>query len=281
MLSIMRSIWVWIANIGVILLWLPLVAMVRLFDRSPARIHTGRLFRRLGAAMVKINPVWRVHVEGVHNVEPGMAYVVISNHQSMVDIPIICLLPWEMKWMAKAELFRVPLVGWMMRMAGDIPVERGNRQGAGALLQAKRVLGHKCSVMIFPEGTRSPDSSVQPFTDGAFHLAIKARVPILPLVVEGSHSCLTKGSWKFGEAQDIILRVLPPVDTQGLTTKETPVLRERVRSLIMDELARLRNLPVEAVDTSSAGPGLSESCSRWKSGQRDESDGTRLRRQES
>jgi 1-acyl-sn-glycerol-3-phosphate acyltransferase len=240
MISVLKSIWIWVAMVSLIVLWLPLIGLIWLFDRDPVRFRTGRWFRRLGVSMVKCNPAWRVHVSGVENFERGRAYVVVSNHQSLADIPLVCLLPWEMKWIAKAELFRVPFVGWMMRLAGDIPLDRSQKSGAPALLRAKKYLLQKCPVMIFPEGTRSPDGNVKDFTDGAFLLAIKAGAPVLPVAVEGSYAALRKNSWKFGEPQDVYLTVLEPVDTGGLTSKDVESLRERTQRLIEDEVLRCR-----------------------------------------
>jgi 1-acyl-sn-glycerol-3-phosphate acyltransferase len=248
MKSTVRSLWMWVSTVVVIIIWLPLLGLIYLFDRNPSRFITGRWFRRLGMAMIKLNPAWRVHISGKEHFDPGQAYVVVSNHQSLVDIPIISCLPWEMKWIAKAELFRIPVVGWMMRMAGDIPLDRKQRGGAQALLRAKRYLQHKCPVMVFPEGTRSPDGLTHSFTDGAFHLAVKAQVPVLPLVIEGSHPCLEKGSWKFGEPQDIFLKVLPAMKTTGLTSKDTVMLRDRVRRLIVEQLAQMRGAQPQEVD---------------------------------
>ena len=247
MSSTLRSIWMWLATITSILLWLPMLSIIRLFDRTPPYFVAGRMFRRLGKLMVTLNPAWRVHIAGKQYVDTHQAYVVVSNHQSLVDIPLLSCLPWEMKWIAKAELFRIPIVGWMMRMAGDIPLDRQQRSGAQALLRAKRYLQQNCSVMIFPEGTRSQDGSVQPFTDGAFHLAIKARVPVLPIAIEGSHSCLEKGSWKFGEPRDIFLTILPPISTAGLTSRDTGALKERVHREVVAQVEKLRGqIPREA-----------------------------------
>ena len=142
MMATLRSIWVWFSITVLILLWLPLLALVRLFDRDPAHYHTGRWFRRLGAAMTVINPVWRVRVSGEKIEDPRRPYVVVSNHQSNVDIPVISRLPWDMKWVAKAELFKLPIVGWMMRMADDIPVDRRSKTSrARVLVKAGRCLG--------------------------------------------------------------------------------------------------------------------------------------------
>jgi len=178
-----------------------------------------------------------------------MPYVVVCNHQSMADIPLISNLPWEMKWLAKIELFKLPIFGWMLRLAGDICVDRKNpRSGALALIKAQHILQQKCSVMIFPEGTRTLDGRVQQFTDGAFHLAIKAKVSILPLVIEGSHDCIPKNSWKFGTPSEIFLKVLPPIETSTLTIRDVPLLRDNVRTAIMKQIAEWRSVPIETVD---------------------------------
>ncbi len=254
MVPTIRSLWVWGAVAGLIALWLPLLALIRLFDRDPVRYTTGRWFRRLGVAMTKVNPSWRVHRDGLKIDDPRRPYVVVSNHQSLADIPIISHLPWEMKWIGKAELFRLPFVGWMMRLAGDIPVDRTDRRsGARMLLAAKRCLGLRCSVMFFPEGTRSPDGRVWRFNDGAFHLAIKAGVPVLPVAIEGSRDCLPKRSWKFGPPQEILLRVLPPVDTAGLTPDRVGELRDRVRAMIVGQVAAWRGEPPASVDALAEG----------------------------
>ena len=179
----------------------------------------------------------------------------VSNHQSLADIPIISNLPWEMKWMAKLELFKLPVVGWMLRMAGDIPVNRqSGRSGAQALLRAKEYLQQKCSVMIFPEGTRSPDGRIGPFNDGAFHLAVREQVAILPIAVEGSRNCLPKRSWRFGPSQDIFLHLLPAIETTGLSPQDVPALRDNIRTLILAEVARLRGVSVESVDRLAPTP---------------------------
>jgi len=235
----LRSVWIWAATAALILLWVPLLAAIRLFDTGPC-LRTGRWFRRLGRVLARVNP-WRIHISGVENVNPNQVYVVVSNHQSLADIPVISHLKLDTKWLAKAELFRLPLLGWMLRMAGDVPVERSDRrQGAQAMLLCARYLRQRCSVVLFPEGTRSPDGEVLPFREGPFRLAIREQVPVLPLVVEGSRAALPRNSWIFGGALDIHLRILEAVSVEGWTIKQVPVLRDVVRQRIVDELARMR-----------------------------------------
>lgn len=257
------SLWTWFASVTLIVIWLPLLAIIRLFDRDPAHYTTGRWFRRLGGTMTRINPAWRIHVDGDFPADPRHPYVVVCNHQSLADIPVISRLPWEMKWVAKAELFRVPFLGWLMKLAGDIPVERGDkRSGVRVLTKARDYLRKRCSVMFFPEGTRSKDSRVIPFTDGAFRLAIKEQVPVLPLVLDGTSNALRKHDWRFGRAEKIHLKVLPPVPTLGLTTSETEQLRDQVRTMIVEQLAAWRGQPRQLVDATLRLTGEEEARSR-------------------
>ena len=243
MLRWLRSLWIWVACGTLIAAWVPMLALIRLTDRDPLRRRTGWWFRRLGRLLAKVNP-WRIHLTGTSNFNRVNTYVIVSNHQSIADIPVVSHLRIDTKWLGKAELFRIPAAGWMMRMAGDVPVDRANsRKAAHALLQCARYLRAGCSVVFFPEGTRSPGGEVMPFNDGPFQLAIREQVPVLPLVVEGTGDCLPKHSFLFGGARDIHLRILPPVAVAGLGIKQTAELRELVRQSIVDELRRLRASP--------------------------------------
>ncbi len=250
MLDTLRSLWVWFAVALLIVVWLPLLAAVRLTDRDPVRYRTGRWFRRLGMAICRVNPSWKIQLRGQEGVtHPRKPYVVVSNHQSFADIPILSNLPWEMKWVAKKVLFTLPFVGSMMKLAGDIPVDRADaRSGARTILSALKYLESRCSVMFFPEGTRSPDGRVYRFTDGAFHLAIRAQVPILPVAVEGSHGCLPRRTWRFGKPSTIHVHVLPEVATAGMTASDVGKLNATVRHMIIREVASVRGTTEEAVD---------------------------------
>jgi len=254
-----RSLFIWFTFSIVILIWFLLLALSRLFDRDPVHYRTGFLFRKLGNALVWINPSWQLHISGENILHPRLPYVVICNHQSMADIPLISNLPWEMKWMAKRELFKIPILGWMMQFAGDISVDRKNpRSGAQALIKAQHILEKKCSVMIFPEGTRTLDGRVRQFTDGAFHLAIRAKVPILPLALDGSGDCIPKHSWKFGKPSEIFLKVLPPIETSSMTTQDVATLRETVRTMVMKQIAEWRSVPIQDLDGTRESPAGSK-----------------------
>ena len=249
--KILISALVWLVFLVLLLLWLPLTAIVRLLDRDPAHYTTGRIFRWLGKPIAYLGPSWRVRLQGFHIDNPRRPYVVVANHQSILDIPMLALIPLECKWIAKEALFRVPVLGWMMRMAGDIPLDRSStRSGIQALKAARYYLDRKCSVLLFPEGTRSEDRRVYDFNDGAFHLAIKSQLPVLPLAIEGASDCIPKHSWIFGDPHDIKIQILAPVETEGMTNRDVGALRDQVRSAIIEQISQWQGVPYEKVDAA-------------------------------
>jgi 1-acyl-sn-glycerol-3-phosphate acyltransferase len=236
------SMWAWLTLGIIVIVWVPMVGIVRLvtapFDKG--RYAAGYLFRKLSVVHQWLNPLWRFKTSGVRISDPRRPYIVVANHQSFVDMLLISQLPWEMKWLSKEDFFKYPLVGWLMRMAGDIKLIRGKRESVVAAMDScKDRLSKRVSVMIFPEGTRSTDGEVRKFKDGAFRLAIETGTPIIPLVLDGTYPALQKGDWRFGVA-DAEVRVLEPVETAGLTIDDVSSLRDRVRTMITDELASMR-----------------------------------------
>src|SRR3954453_23147829 len=229
------SVWAWLVLTSCVLLWFPVMALLLLVTApfDPGRYAVGYVFRRIGPVMATLNPLWHFRYIGQVPADPRRPYVVVSNHESFTDILLISHLPWEMKWLSKAELFRIPIMGWMMWLVGDIPVKRGFGPSAvEAMERCREALSHRVSVMIFPEGTRSRTAELLPFKDGAFRLAIEAGVPILPLAVSGTRNALPKHDWRFGRSVAQV-RVLEQIETAGLTLDDVPALKARVRELIV------------------------------------------------
>ncbi|HEY7898804.1 MAG: 1-acylglycerol-3-phosphate O-acyltransferase [Gemmatimonadales bacterium] len=228
--------WVWTATVLVVIIGFFYVSIVWIatapFD--PGRYAAGRAFRHLAVACTWLNPYWHFRTSGVAIADPRLPYVVVANHESYADIFLVSHLKWEMKWLAKDTIFRIPVMGWMMRMAGDVPINRGSRGSAQQALEACRDrLSKHVSVMIFPEGTRSRTDDLLPFKDGAFQLAISMNAPIIPIAIAGTRDAMAKGSFSFRRA-NAICAVLEPIPTTGMTSADISELRDRTRRLIAD-----------------------------------------------
>jgi 1-acyl-sn-glycerol-3-phosphate acyltransferase len=206
-----------------------LFAVTAPFD--PSRIATGRFLRWVGRRIAGCYPPWKLRVEGSWPAMGG-AFVVVANHQSILDILLLSHMPHEMKWIAKEELFRVPWVGWMLRMSGDIAIRRGERDsGLEALGKARDHLARGVPVMVFAEGTRSRDGRLLPFKSGAFRLAIETGVPVLPVAVNGTGPGMPKGS-PWVRPCEAWARILEPVPTAGLKPEDAVKVRDEVRRRI-------------------------------------------------
>ena len=236
------SLWSWFALGVIVIVWTPIVFLVWIvttpFDKG--RYATGYTFRRLCVLHQWLNPMWKFKTSGQLPANKRNPYVMVSNHESFVDMLLLSHLKMEMKYLSKESFLRIPLVGWMMKMSGDVSVLRGDRSsGAAALIVCEKWLKRKMSVMIFPEGTRSFDGEMRGFKDGAFVLAIRTQTPMLPVVVHGTRSALRKSDWRMGDAKAEV-RVLEIIETTGMTLDDVPALRERVRDVMIAEIAKMR-----------------------------------------
>jgi len=236
------SVWCWFSfGLGVAL-WLPMMLIVRAVTApwDKGRYWTGFLFRKLTVVHQHLNPMWTFRVSGKMPANPRRPYIVVSNHESFVDILLISQLPFEMKWLSKAEMFKIPVAGWLMSLAGDIKVTRGEITSASdAMKECADRLEKKVSVMIFPEGTRSTTGQLGKFKNGAFRLAIDTGCPILPIAVSGCRNALRPKDWRIGRAIAEV-RVLDPIEVEGLTHKDMYALRDKVRDTIAAEIGVLR-----------------------------------------
>ena len=250
MRSVLVSLWVWFAIGTLIVLWVPIMLVARLVDRDPAHYYAGYTLRILGRSMTYVNPFWQVDLQGPFPENPRNPYVVVSNHFSQADPPIIARVPWEMKWVAKKVLFDMPVTGWLLRLSGDISVDRSDKRSRAKVIDtAASYLERNCSVMFFPEGTRSRDGRVQQFSDGSFRLAIKEGVPVLPIAIDGTHEALPKHSiWFNPNVEQIRVQVLDPIDTSDYDPNQARELQRIVRARIIDQVASWRGVSPGEVD---------------------------------
>ena len=205
---------------------------------DPNRALSDAYFRVLGRALMRINPHWSVNVEGAERLRAGGPYVLVVNHQSLADLLIMCFLGHPTKYLGKASAFRVPVLGWAIRIAGEVPVVRGDHEsGSQALAELRRWLERGVSVCLFPEGTRTQDGTLGRFKLGAFRLAIDTGRPVVPVVISGARDLLRKHSVVFERDADIHVRVLEPVPTSELAAADTQALADRVRGSMAAVLA--------------------------------------------
>jgi 1-acyl-sn-glycerol-3-phosphate acyltransferase len=208
---------------------------VSFFDSTGrAQIRVARAWAR---ALLSISRV-SVCVKGLEHIEPNGSYVFVSNHLSYMDTPVaLANIPVQFRFLAKRGLFQIPFLGQHLSRAGHIPVPREDPRGAVKTMQtaAEVIQRKKISLLIFPEGGRSQGGELQPFKEGGAYIAIRAGVPVVPMVLIGTREVLPYGS---GMVQPgaVTLQILAPIETSQLTLKDRGTLTERVRKLISDEV---------------------------------------------
>lgn len=198
---------------------------------------------RSGESMVWIARQWtrwifggcgiRVEAEGLENIDPSQPYVIMTNHQSVLDIgAVIQTLPVSFRFIAKKELTWIPIFGWALVLAGHVIIDRRERSKAvSSLEQAAQRVAKGVNVIIFPEGTRSATGDLQPFKSGGFHLAIQAQVPILPATISGTRVLTPKHSLRV-ESGTVKVVYGKPIPTAGLSIDDRGSLKEQVREAI-------------------------------------------------
>lgn len=201
------------------------------FDKKRAVAHSQCFW--WADAIFALNPYWDLYVAGLENIDHKKTYVIIANHQSLADIIIMYKTRMQFKWVAKESLFSVPFVGWSLSLAKHIKLERGKfssikkvyREAAGWLRSGE-------SVLFFPEGTRSATAEMKDFQNGAFKLAIKEKVPILPISIEGTGDAIPRGTWLFKIKIPTRLKVLPAIETSGYGPADFAALRDAAKAAL-------------------------------------------------
>jgi 1-acyl-sn-glycerol-3-phosphate acyltransferase len=227
----LRSVFLVTASVIITAFFSTCCVIFSLLGAAENSIH--KIARIWATILLKISNV-QVVVHGTDHISAEQAYIFMSNHQSDFDILIIlAYLPGQFRWIAKKELFRIPVFGKAMKKAGYIEIDRQNHERAlQNLTEAARKIREGKSVMSFPEGTRSLDGTIKPFKKGMFHLAIEASVPIVPITIIGAAEIMPKRSLKINPGR-ITLIIDQPIDVKAYAKDARPELIERVRNIII------------------------------------------------
>lgn len=242
----------WLSRLRSFLFWDPLIwfytivlgclsLLSSFFDRD-GRIQHG--FARLWSRMILGTIGAQVRVEGLENIDTGKAHIYAVNHLSALDIPVLYeYLPFQFRILAKKELFRYPFMGWHLRRSGQIAVDQQNiRKSVHSVSRAVKCLRAGMPIVIFPEGGRSTDGQLQTFMGGAFYLAIKAQVDVVPMALIGTFETLPMNSFHI-RPHPVRLLVGQPISTEGMNIRSTDALAQKARNAIADLYYSNTSLP--------------------------------------
>ncbi len=203
------------------------------FDKKKVILHGFSCF--WGSLYIWLQPWWKVNWEGKDNIKKNQAYVIVSNHQTLIDILVIYSLFKHFKWVAKNSLLKVPFIGWNMALNGYIIVKRNDTKSQIKMMkQSEEVLKSGSSLMIFPEGTRSADGNIGRFKRGAFILSEITDVPVISIALHNVDKAVRKNSLWLSKSRDMKAKVFPPVYPKDFSnTKE---MSAAVKNIIANQL---------------------------------------------
>ena len=215
------------------------------FDRRRVLLHRFTCF--WASLYTWLNPAWPVTTSGIEKINEDESCVFVANHLSLLDILVMFRLFRHFKWVSKVENFRVPFIGWNMHLNRYIPLRRGDRSSVLRMLrECQQALAEGSSVMMFPEGTRSPSGKLRNFKAGAFEIALKSRVPVHPIVLHGTSDALPKRGFILQGRHPISIRVLDRIPYEEFSKMSVDDLTRYVRGIIAAELEEKQLDPAEA-----------------------------------
>jgi 1-acyl-sn-glycerol-3-phosphate acyltransferase len=204
--------WVFLALMMPVLFAVALVVFLLTAPFDPRRVALHLYSCAWATFYIVVNPVWRTRFHGRERLPWRGAAVLVANHLSLLDILVLYGLFRPFKWVSKEEVFRVPFLGWNMRLNDYVALRRGDRESIRHMMDHCRAhLARGTPVLIFPEGTRSRDGRLQPFKDGAFRLAVEAGCPVIPIALSGTAEALPKHGLALRQGMRADVRVLAPV----------------------------------------------------------------------
>ncbi|HJA99474.1 MAG TPA: 1-acyl-sn-glycerol-3-phosphate acyltransferase [Candidatus Alistipes avicola] len=239
----MLSVLYYIFLVAICTMFLVLSALALLltfpFDRARRTVH--ELSRMLVRIFYAIPPLWSHRVIGLEHIDRSKSYVIVPNHQTMIDIPSLYFVPLNFRWVSKREVFKIPFFGQFLWLHGDICIDRGRATAAmeKVLHDGKKWLSRGASVAIFPEGTRSHDGQIHRFKAGAFTLAREAGVEILPVVMDGTTRVI-RSNGLFNWRNRLTICVLPPMSVERVKSADTKELMTEVHDAMCEALVRIK-----------------------------------------
>nr|HID58870.1 1-acyl-sn-glycerol-3-phosphate acyltransferase [Desulfobacterales bacterium] len=228
---------IWVVLITLILY--PEAVLVTLFQKNGRLAH---LLGRVWAKSILFVSRVKVRVIGLENLDKNGSFIYMANHQSMFDILVLyAYLPVQFRWLAKIELFRIPLFGHAMSRIGCIGIDRSDGKAAyRSLMAAAQRVNNGISVLVFPEGTRSHDGEIKPFKKGGFLLALKSKRPIVPIVIHGTHEIMRRGRIRVKPGR-VVMKINQPIQTESYNKSTQKILMDRVMRVMCDSLERIKN----------------------------------------
>jgi 1-acyl-sn-glycerol-3-phosphate acyltransferase len=224
-----------ITSIPLYLIALPIWLVTYPFDKRLRFLHMYTCF--WASIYTWLMPVWQIRVEGRENVRKDATYMVVSNHQSLLDILVVFRFFFHFKWVSKIENFRVPLIGWNMVLNRYIKLKRGDKESIAQMIEkCEERIDEGSSIFMFPEGTRSPDGKVRAFKLGAFQMALKKKIPILPVVISGTNNVLPKNSINFSGIKKMFIKIFEEIPYQVFENRSAQETADMVHALIIEKL---------------------------------------------
>jgi len=237
---VLLSFFGWLSAITNTLFFALLAIALCFFDKTGSLGHrfAAQAWARSILALVGV----KIRLRGIEHLDPNRGYILAANHLSLFDILVLLAgLPLQFRWMAKKEVFRIPVMGWAMKRVGYVSIDRQNKEKAWqSVYEAKAKLKEGFSLMFFPEGTRSPDGELKHFKSGAFVLSLDSGAPVVPISIIGTHEIMPKKSVLF-HAGTVDIVISPPIDPSAWSLETKNEFAQVVRTQIAVELAKGRS----------------------------------------
>ena len=236
------SIYIWLFYLLMyVFLFIPItIAFILTIPFDKHRLVANRMFMFVGRSFIWFNPGWKIELRGLENYDRSKPRIFVGNHQSFVDMPLLGSLPWNMKWVGKDGLFKIPVLGQIMWMSGHLSVKRGTTQALNSMKKLHPYLDAGIPVMLFPEGTRSRTGELLKFKGGAFVLSTDTKVPVQPILISGTRDIVRPDTFITRSSGTMIASILPAMYPDDYPS--VGAFRDAVYKTMNAELEKLSKL---------------------------------------